>query len=574
MFRWWGAAILCGVLSACGEDLAACPGEDAGEPRPDAGAAVDDEGVLGTPAVTITSASERNEVPLGETLALEASVTNARDQLEDARVEWASSNEAIASVSVSGVVSARAVGEVEIRASALGVTGYLIVKVTDALLDHMTIDPVELRLEAIGDTAQLVVTGFDRFGAERALSPDVLEWSSANQLVASIDANGKVTAHGRGATILSARYEDEYVTARLIVQDPSPGTPGFELAEVKAGGSHTCGASAAGTAYCWGDNEYGEVGSGEVGWQASVPHRVSGNHVFHGVSASTFHSCALDASGAAYCWGWNPWGQLGDPAGETSAVPIAVRGGLSFTQIAAGTYHTCALDTQGKAYCFGSGHNGGLGNGSGLDQFVPTPVSGNHRFAQIRAGYSNTCALTTEGAAYCWGDDSLGTGHFFASEPEPVLGGLVFTQLDLSDDHVCALTAEGRAYCWGDNQDGQLGHAGGSGAPVPVAGEQRFVAISAGSGHSCAISEVGEAWCWGNNSGGQLGDGTIEPRPVPVKVAGELVFASITAGSDHTCGRTVEGQVHCWGQGGQGELGAGIGGHGAYSIVPWPVTTP
>ena len=75
----------------------------------------------------------------------------------------------------------------------------------------------------------------------------------------------------------------------------------------------------------------------------------------------------MDNSGNAYCWGQNNDGQLGDnsPDDSTIAVPISYTSGLTagtVAQITSGAYHTCALNTSGLAYCWGYDAYGQLGN--------------------------------------------------------------------------------------------------------------------------------------------------------------------------------------------------------------------
>ena len=104
--------------------------------------------------------------------------------------------------------------------------------------------------------------------------------------------------------------------------------------------------------------------------------------VFFGVAAvlgamtvGDDHACALTVGGAAYCWGWNVFGQIGD--GTTSyerPTPTLVRGGLSFRQISAGTYHTCGVTTANRAYCWGLG--GHVGDGTNMSRLRPAPVAG------------------------------------------------------------------------------------------------------------------------------------------------------------------------------------------------------
>jgi alpha-tubulin suppressor-like RCC1 family protein len=62
----------------------------------------------------------------------------------------------------------------------------------------------------------------------------------------------------------------------------------------------------------------------------------------------------------------------------------------------------------GAAYCWGYNLNGRLGNGTTTNAVVPTAVSGGHAFTQLSSSQDHTCGVTTDGNAYCWGGNDMG----------------------------------------------------------------------------------------------------------------------------------------------------------------------
>ena len=89
---------------------------------------------------------------------------------------------------------------------------------------------------------------------------------------------------------------------------------------------------------------------------------------------------------------------------------------LEFTTITSGAVHTCGLDVSGAAWCWGFASQGALGTGaSDVLVTAPSPVLGGLTFRSLDAAGTRTCGVTTDDVVYCWGAPYTGDGGARAS---------------------------------------------------------------------------------------------------------------------------------------------------------------
>jgi alpha-tubulin suppressor-like RCC1 family protein len=401
-----------------------------------------------------------------------------------------------------------------------------------------------------------------------------------------------------------------------VPSDPAEGaapegvtTTGF-AGRIATGGSQSCAVTTGGSAYCWGDNDYGQLGDGTF-TDSSVPVQVcagAGCAVpLTGVKAigtGAIHTCALLAGGTVKCWGYGIEGQLGD--GTTLLpgwrnTPTTVTGLDDVKQIAVGTFHACALVADGRVRCWGNGGDGEMGTGPTAPESNPLPVavcattgcpaelSG---IAAISAGGDHTCALSSFGGlVYCWGGGSaVGNGTTGVSWlPVNVCGdpGCTFylsgvSQIAAGGGQTCSVMQDGSPRCWGDNGYGQLGDGTTvtRTTPVVVSGGLAVSSINTGGAQTCATVSGGQVRCWGRNDHGELGNGALVDSTTPVLVCSASGCgsplegaATVAAGSHHACVITGDGRVLCWGSADDGRLGNGTT-SGAAAIPVEPSALP
>jgi alpha-tubulin suppressor-like RCC1 family protein len=305
---------------------------------------------------------------------------------------------------------------------------------------------------------------------------------------------------------------------------------GLVFSSVLAGDDHTCGQGPGAVVHCWGGNSDSQLGDGTTQGRPT-PAPLEGAPAFPVLVVGRNHSCAQDAVGLVFCWGRNDEGQLGDGTTADRRRPTAVAGGMAFVSIDAGADHTCALDgVPGAAWCWGDNTDGELGDGTLERRLQPTAVAGGHVFTGISAGWDHTCGIRPDGSLLCWGQNThgqLADGTMVGKPvPTPAAAGLAFQELDAGRSHTCGVEPMAAAtWCWGSGQSGELGNGAAVDQPLPVmvSGGHAFLFVSAGDDHNCGVTAANRAFCWGQNDEGQLGDGTLTNRSVPTPVLEGIV---------------------------------------------------
>jgi alpha-tubulin suppressor-like RCC1 family protein len=96
---------------------------------------------------------------------------------------------------------------------------------------------------------------------------------------------------------------------------------------------------------------------------------VTGEKAWTTVIGMQLHSCGIASGGVPYCWGSDEFGQLGDGGSSVhteSPSPVDtsdIAGEKAFVSIQGGWDFTCAVTSYGMAYCWGADDYGQLGNG-------------------------------------------------------------------------------------------------------------------------------------------------------------------------------------------------------------------
>jgi alpha-tubulin suppressor-like RCC1 family protein len=431
----------------------------------------------------------------------------------------------------------------------------------------------------------------------------------------------------RGAKRVSALLAVGLMAGGLLgVADVAPAGAAVGIGQIGALTSTTgCSRMTDGTVQCSGYNSSGQNGDGGTSQSVSpvTVQAVGGGGQLSNVtqlSTNSNFACARISNGTAVCWGDNTYGQLGDGSSNNQRfIPVQVKnpagsGALTgVVSVTTGVYHTCALLSDKTIDCWGYNGYYQLGNGKQIDSSLPVKVLNGTGTAAlpavlgVSAGLYDTCAVISDHTARCWGTNNFGnlgiggtTGaNLFKKFPAPVRNGkntanlTNVSQISAGPESTCAIlaskTIKNEVRCWGSNQFGQLGTGNQTSTNKPavvkaVTGTknlQNIVQISTNGGgngdHTCARTTGKTALCWGSNNYGQLGigtKGTLAKRPVVVKnSAGSASLSGVTqllAGVISTCATVSGNQGRCWGYNSSGQFGNG----GAHDALRPVVATP
>lgn len=376
--------------------------------------------------------------------------------------------------------------------------------------------------------------------------------------------------------------------------------------KIAAAGGFTCAVGTDGGLYCWGSNDFGQLGDGTY-----LPHarpvQVGTDTTWIDVDARFLKACGLKADHSVWCWGYGETGMLGDGQQKTENAPtmvisdkpgvgfkalsvgkpdvcaihddgslacwgqdritgaihtkpVAVDANTDWTAIAVGNVH-CGLrnTTGGNLYCWGKSQfvNGGdLGQGNVQTVMTPTRV-GTDTWSSVAMGYYNGCAIRQDGTLWCWGTNmSLVTSLQYGTAPMQIGTASNWTKISVSIDTIAALGG-GTLFVWGDNLAGQLGLQNEAEIvnPTPIGGTiTGWLDVHAGNSHQCGITPD-HGYCWGAIGDGDIGNGVTVNYYSPTQI-GTSRWMSISLGSAN-CGINDALQVECWGNVPQTGVGFG-----------------
>lgn len=284
-------------------------------------------------------------------------------------------------------------------------------------------------------------------------------------------------------------------------------------------------AISSGELFCWGNNDYGQLGDGTFE-SRSEPVKIGSRNDWEKIFGWHTVTCGI-AGGELFCWGRNI-GLTADSSVESVNIPTKI--GTLNNWSALTCFGLCGVES-GNFYCFESKEKNPL-----------TKVGTLNEWTQISTATQKRCGISG-GDLYC--SNYLVNSNTYTDFVK-ITDNSDWSSVSTGDYHSCAIRNED-LYCWGKNNLGQVGDSSFEDRenPVQIGLDRKWESVSCGLLHTCGISG-GNLYCWGSNSSGQVGEGTTYSKDMPQRIGNKIEWQKVSAGETHTCG-IESGELYCWG---------------------------
>jgi uncharacterized protein YjdB len=179
--------------------------------------------VMKTPVASVVVLPEKIEgaAPGSKTPLNGIAYDAAQNPLTDRTIIWTTSNELVATVDASGVVTAIGPGTATITGTVEGKSDATTITVVQAAVASVEVQPNPL-LMSVGQATQMIAVAKDPNG--NVLTGRQVTWASSNQNVATVDAQGKLTAVGAGTATVTATSEGKSGSSAITISTTAVGS--------------------------------------------------------------------------------------------------------------------------------------------------------------------------------------------------------------------------------------------------------------------------------------------------------------------------------------------------------------
>ena len=240
-------------------------------------------------------------------------------------------------------------------------------------------------------------------------------------------------------------------------------TFGTNWKQVSCGYRFTSAIKTDGTLWTWGYNAlYGALGDNTTTNRSSPVQTVAFGANWKQVASGASFTTAIKTDGTLWCWGKNDFGQIGDNTTTHRSSPVqTVAFGTNWKQAASGASFAAAIKTDGSLWCWGKNDLGQIGDNTTTHRSSPVQtVAFGTNWKQVACGYAST-AIKTDGTLWLWGRNNVGqlgdnTTTNRSSPVQTIAFGTNWKQVSC-DSLTMAVKNDGSLWTWGENSFGELG---------------------------------------------------------------------------------------------------------------------
>lgn len=179
----------------------------------------------------------------------------------------------------------------------------------------------------------------------------------------------------------------------------------IEITKIASGNFFSCALSTSKRLFCWGKNDYGQLGTKINTFKSDIPVKVDFNDNIEDFEIGEDHAGLISSKKEVFLWGYGFDGRLCNGQNGNSNTPFKVNIPNPVSKIALGGQHTAILDSKNELYTCGNGNYGELGRGNQIESSVsnrnlPMPIDyfklNKKRILDVKCGKSHTIALVED----------------------------------------------------------------------------------------------------------------------------------------------------------------------------------